>query len=158
MLCVIVPIVLIAIAAYLVVTTGPAFNVYINREKTAEVHSRLTELYRSAATYYEETDHCVVGPAVTTNVPGPEPTEVGPMSAEFEALGFAVPEATYFQYEIVSNGPSCGNPPDKILYSFVAHGDLDGDGVRSRFELVAGTDANNVLFRLPGFHMENDIE
>jgi hypothetical protein len=145
----------IAIAAVIGVS---AFLGYADRSKTAEASSNLRALYAGAASYYAQTDHCTVGPSTTANVPGPDRSRVDYVSDEFQALGFSATDYHYFQYEIVSSGSSCGHPAGSVLYTFVAHGDLDGDGTRSRFEISVGSDSNNELFRSPGVYIENELE
>jgi type IV pilus assembly protein PilA len=152
------PLACVAITGLLAAVALPAFLGYVKRAKTAEAESNLRMLFAGAASYYAETEHCTVGPSTTNNLPGPDPSRIDVMGEEFQTLGFSVPGYTYFQYEIVSNGPSCDHPPGSSLYTFVAHGDLDGDGVRSRFELAAGTDSNNELYRAPGLYIEDELE
>jgi hypothetical protein len=43
-------------------------------------------------------------------------------------------------------------------YTFHAIGDLDGDGSMSTFELAAGSDGSNNLYRAPGFYIVNELE
>jgi hypothetical protein len=145
----------IAIAAVIGIS---AFLGYQDSSKTAEASSNLRALYAGAASYYAQTEHCTVGPSTTANEPGPDRSRVDYVSDEFEALGYSPTEYRYFQYEIVSSGSACGHPPGSVLYTFVAHGDLDGDGVRSRFEISVGSDSNNELFRTPGVYIENELE
>lgn len=145
----------------------PAFVGYVRRSKTAEASTQLSALYQGAAAYYEREHigpgrtvltHCVVGSERTPNVPGPSKTilSIAPGSS-FDALGFTPLDPLYYQYEIVSVG-GCGHPPDASLYSFRAHGDLDDDGVQSLFELTAGSDASNALYRSAGIYRENELE
>jgi hypothetical protein len=150
----------------------PAFVDYQQRAKTAEAEANLASLYHAAAAYYAEErlvrtvasspsspTRCTVASAITSNSPGPERTvldwTVEPES--FGALGFVIADPVYYQYEIVSVG-GCDHSPGTPLYSFRAHGDLDGDGVRSTFELSAGSDANGELYRAPGIYRVNELE
>lgn len=145
----------------------PSFHNYVQRSKTQEASAQLTTLFRLSASYYE-TEHigpngelltaCAVGSGRTSNTPGPQKTviDVEPGSP-FEALGWSALDPIYYQYEIVGVG-GCGHGPGENLYTFRAHGDLDGDGVRSLFELAAGTDAQNTLLRVPGVYRENELE
>jgi hypothetical protein len=144
----------------------PAFIGYQQRSKTSEATSELRALFAGAAAYYDQEHfgangtvrtHCTVDPAVTPNVPGRERTVPHPLPPSFEALGFTPVDAVYYRYEIVSV-PGCDHPSDTPLYSFRAHGDLDGDGQRSVFELAAGSDAQGRLYQAPGLFIENELE
>jgi type II secretory pathway pseudopilin PulG len=145
----------------------PAFTRYIRAAKTAEASQRLSELYVASATYYAE-EHaapdgtvltgCTVSSAITSNTPSGTKSALGPLPPSFEALGVTFVDPVYFQYEIVSAG-GCGHPPGTPLYTFRAHGDLDGDGTRSLFELTAESgSAPGELVRRPGIARQNETE
>lgn len=145
----------------------PAFVNYTRRAKTSEATVNLRMLYAAANAYYEaehvtaggETQtHCTVGPATTSNSPGPEPQLVSVTEASFQDLGFSLPDFVYFQYEIAGPPSQCNVPPDSALYSFRAHGDLDGDGQRSLFEMSAGSDSNGAMYRAPGLFVVSELE
>ena len=44
------------------------------------------------------------------------------------------------------------------LYTFTAHGDLNGNGVWSRFEMAAGTDSDNTLYHARGVWIGDETE
>jgi hypothetical protein len=44
------------------------------------------------------------------------------------------------------------------IHTFLAQGDLDGDGVYSRFEVASGFDQALDLYRAPGIYIENELE
>jgi Tfp pilus assembly protein PilE len=145
----------------------PSFIGYLRRSKTSEASSNLTTLYQGAAAYYRE-EHigpngeilvgCTVPSARTSNAPGAAKSVIAvEPGSSFEALGFAPLDPVYYQYEIVSVG-GCGHGPNENLYSFRAHGDLDGDGTPSLFELTAGSDAANEPTRAAGVYTENELE
>ncbi|MBW2463229.1 MAG: hypothetical protein JRH11_16385 [Deltaproteobacteria bacterium] len=145
----------------------PAFIGYVRRSNTAEATSNLRTLFAGAASYYEQErmgpdgttqTHCTVGPAVTPNVPTDQKLMLGPLDAAFSELGFAPFDPVFFQYEIVAGPARCGHGPNEALYSFRAHGDLDGDGVTSLFELSVGTNEIGEVFRAPGFFVEQELE
>lgn len=145
----------------------PAFIGYMQRAKVSEASSNLSVLYEGAAAYYRE-EHigpngetfagCTVPSARTSNTPGPGKTVVTiEPGSSFDALGFAPMDPVYYQYEIVSAG-GCGHGPNENLYSFRAHGDLDGDGTPSLFELAAGSDGSNEPMRASGIYSESELE
>lgn len=144
----------------------PSFIGYLRRSKTAEAEQNLRSLYAGAAAYYAE-EHvgpdgtartrCTVGPAVTSNVPGPQRTVLSDLPDSFSALGFAPYDPVYFRYEIVSV-PGCDHPDGTPLYSFRARGDLDGDGATSLFELTAESELDGTLTRSRGIYREDELE
>ncbi|CAG1001483.1 hypothetical protein GPROT1_03927 [Gammaproteobacteria bacterium] len=145
----------------------PSFIGYTRRAKTAEAETNLRSIFQGAAAYYVE-EHpgpggttltgCTVSSERTSNEPGSFKTmlSIAPGSS-FDALGVAPMDPVYYQYEIESAG-GCGHGPNEALYTFRAHGDLDGDGTPSRFELTAGSDPANELFRAPEVDRENEVE
>lgn len=145
----------------------PAFIGYLTRAKTAEAEANLRSLHAAAASYYamehypdgggEALSGCVVPSARTENIPGAQKTLLPPsLGPSFDDLGFAITDPIYYQYEIVSVG-GCGHGPNEPLYSFRAHGDLDGDGVQSLYEISAGSDDLNELTH-PVIYRENELE
>ena len=52
----------------------------------------------------------------------------------------------------------CDHRPGEVLYSFRAHGDLDGDGTTSLYELAAGVGADGELVRSPTIYVVLDGE
>ncbi|MCA9608896.1 MAG: hypothetical protein KC619_25000, partial [Myxococcales bacterium] len=75
----------------------------------------------------------------------------------FEAIGFVIDQPVYYRYEIVGVG-GCDHRPGEVLYSFRAHGDLDGDGTTSLYELAAGVGADGELVRSPTIYVVLDGE
>ena len=158
----------VAIIGVLAAIAIPSYVEYARRARASEAPGHLSSLYRAAAAYYEmpRSDrtgsglhHCVVGAA------GPLPSTVSPAvehvdfstDPSFGALGFASTSAVRYSYEIVSEG-GCEHGAGAALYSFRAHGDLDGDGVQSLIEMAAGSNGDNVLLRSPGFYVERPTE
>ena len=86
-----------------------------------------------------------------------------PATPGFAQLGFSISDPHYFAYSIASTatagtGACAGTAGDTTVYSFRAHGDLDGDDANSLFELAVGSDVNNELYRAPGFFIQNELE
>lgn len=148
------------------------FQDYVIRAKTSEATSNLRNLFSLSAGYYEGEQFgaglgagsistaCTVSPAITSNAPG-EQKSVLDWSREadsFSTLGFAIADPVYYQYEIVGGPGHCGHPPETPVYSLRAHGDLDGDGERSLFELAVSSTSDGTLERAPGVHRENELE
>jgi len=147
----------------------PAFINYTKRAKTTEAGANLRMMYAGAATYYAEEhvapdggvlQHCTVDPATTPNVPGKQKTTlVGGLSDDsFNAIGFTFIDPIYYQYEIVGGPSRCGVAPNEAVYTFRAHGDLDGDGVLSTFEISVASNPDDELYRSPGIYTENELE
>lgn len=139
---------------------------YLASAKTAEAEANLRTLYAGAAAYYAR-EHvgpdgtvrtrCTVAPAVTSNTPGPGKSLLGPLPESFRAIGFEPLDPVYYQYEIVSV-PGCDHPDGTPLYTFRAHGDLDGDGVRSLYELTASSALDGTLERSPTVTARDGLE
>lgn len=162
----------VGIVGVLSATAIPSFTGAIRRSKTAEVPSNLDSMFKLAASYYSSeragrgndvavSGYCVVGDA------GPEPVQPLPSKqafnpdANFRALNFTLADQTYYSYGLVSRTSfsNCSNAPKSLdLYTFMAHGDLDGDSVESTFELAAGSDASNVLYHGRAMFIDKEIE
>jgi hypothetical protein len=126
-----------------------AYSNFILESKRGEAQANLRSLYLSAAAYYGA-EHvgpvvgdallteCTVGPATTPNAPGATKQVVpNPLDLPFVDLGFSIMDPVYYQYEIESAPGSCGHAAGTVLYTFRAHGDLDGNGVTERVELIS---------------------
>jgi hypothetical protein len=64
----------------------------------------------------------------------------------------------YYRYEINGSTSSCGHTAGQSLYSFDAVGDLNGNSTLSTFEIAAGSDPSNDLYRTPGLYIINELE
>jgi len=169
--------IVVAIIGILAAIAIPAFINYVKRSKTSEAGSNLKALFTGAATYYEaenwstgmiapgstatSSTACTVTTANTTNSPfnGKSALEWTAQPASFSALNFNPADPLYYQYVISTVGSAgCGHTPPSTgvttLYSFIAYGDLDGDGTDSTFTLQAGANSNNTLMRGPAI-LEN---
>jgi type IV pilus assembly protein PilA len=170
--------IVVAIIGVLSAVAIPAFTNYVKRSKTSEVGGNLKSLFTGAAAYYQGENwqqgvqlqaaaatYCTVPSAITPNNPSAQKQvinwqQVNQQLPTFPALNFSVSDPVYYQYDVVSGpGNACGNVPNNLnVYTFAANGDLDGDGVLSRFELAAGTNQTNELFRAPGIFVQNELE
>ena len=163
------PFCLVGVVAVGAAIAIPAFISYTRRAKTAEATTNLRSMFVAASAYYEREHpgpdgqvlrHCTVDPASTEIVPGPQPQVAYPagIPPSFRALDFYLDDPVYYQYEIDGPPGGCDRPADSAVYSFRAHGNLDGDTTLSMFELAVGTTPDNVLMRAPGFYILNELE
>ncbi len=87
----------------------------------------------------------------------------------FSALSWQVSDPLYYVYNVVSmgtgmqsvsSGVNCGDSTavGGQIYAFQANGDLDGDGTQSLFELAAGVDQGNTLYRNAEIFVQNELE
>lgn len=172
--------IVVAIIGVLAAVAVPAFINYFKRSKTSEAASNLKSMFTGAATYYSAehwaqgniapgaaaaaSTHCTVAEATTSNAPGANKTVID-WAAEagrptFEAINFMVADPVYYQYAVATTpGDQCGNArATEVMYEFDAVGDLDGNGATSLFQLAAGTNNENQLYRAPGIFTQNELE
>ena len=172
--------IVVAIIGILAAVAIPAFINYVRRSKSAEAGTSLRAMFVGAQTYYQEERFSRglvhAGGASVTNVnctvAAALPTTWTPSNEKhmfdyntlpsFAAIRFTMDSPAYYLYEINGSTARCGIPAPAAgitaLYSFQAHGDLDGDGTPSLFEITAGADENNQLVRSPGIFMQNELE
>jgi prepilin-type N-terminal cleavage/methylation domain-containing protein len=150
----------------------PSFTSMVRRSKSAETASNLDSMFKNAASYYasersSQGNVATVSGHCTVNDGGPAPAaplrekQFMPDDPSFRALGFSVADLVYYSYGVASNGgtSTCANPPGSpALYTFYAHGDLDGDGTFSTFELTAASDASNLLYHSRSLFIDHETE
>ena len=169
--------IVVAIIGILAAIAIPAFVNYVKRSKTSEASANLKALFTGAAAYYEQENwsqgvitagataaastHCVVS-AATASWSADDEKYVPAWqseSASYGSLNFAPADPLYYEYHITSSGSACGNAAsDTTIYTFTANGDLDGDNVESTFQLAAGSNPDNALFRAPGIFSASPLE
>lgn len=130
--------VVVLILGLLAAVAVPAFTRYLKRAKTAEATQDISVIYRAQITYFENqherTESCtfVNAEPLPASPPSaskyPSDVRLWDRSPSWAALGFSLDRAHYFQYE---------SPGDTTGFTARARGDLDGDGVTSRFERTA---------------------
>jgi hypothetical protein len=142
----------------------PRFFAELSLRKTVEAETQLFEMHQRAAAYFgvmrdvdgRRIQWCLpaaAGPAPPT--PSVEPVEASfvqpgmPGREVWEALAFQPPAARYM-YSFVPEADGCGLRRDENvpLVTYVAEGDLDGDGILSLFELSAGVTVDGDLVRM----------
>ncbi len=163
-------VIVLAVIGILAALAVPAFISYSRRAKTAEASANLKALFTNAATYYvaertDETGHrhsaCTVAATGATTSPGTPSAQKQAFtpSPSLAALGFTIGDPVYFGYGIPGAiAADCDHRPNTDLYTLAARGDLDGDGVRSTFELSVGSTSDNQLYRSPGFYIHDELE
>jgi type IV pilus assembly protein PilA len=169
--------IVIAIIGILAAIAIPAFIGYLTRAKTSEAGNNLKNMFQLAAGYYSSENwgnRAVVTMAgssvaasactVATGTSSVEPSagkyvvDWNTEGSAFTAIGFALRDPAYFQYEIAGSDGACGHMALENLYSFRAYGDLDGDMTESLYEIAAGSSSQNELMRSPGIYRENELE
>ena len=162
----------VAILGIIAAIAIPAFTFFVNRSKAGESANNLNSMFKSAVTYYQAersgagVPSTVAGDCIVGNA-GPVPNTPTSNKQKFErpglppdpmfvALSFTVSDFVYYSYSVASvsgSTASCGILPQSVnVYTFFAEGDLDGDTIKSRFELAAGTDSSNSLYHARGIY------
>lgn len=134
----------------------PRFLNRVRTSKISEAPEQLHAMYLGAASYY-----AVLRPALGRCLPeraGPTPATpsqdlaqvdfidaAADGSATWAALGFQPARRTRYSY-VFAPIQACVNDeaPTDAIVTFVARGDLDGDGVLSEFEQEAGPSGNSL--------------
>lgn len=153
----------------------PTFVQSLETSKAAEASQQLATLFQNSAAYYAvarptsdgKTAYCL--PAVA----GPAPLQPSrePISVDFgapdtpgvdtwRALEFAPKVPLRYRYTFLPRAPACvvGDPFPVPTLTLRAEGDLDGDGVFSRFERRAKLRARGVLEGERMLHIADRIE
>ena len=170
--------IVVAIIGILAAVALPAFINYVRRAKTSEATANLKALFTGAAGYYGQARAprgvtpagtvAIVGNCTSASV-GTHARRCRPRTLSRPTSRRPTRSGTIMgcPLAIRSTTPTpqspqrrqCGNVPnDTTVYTFQAAGDLDGDATTSLFEISAGTDPNNELYRGGGFFVQNELE
>lgn len=164
--------IVVAILGVLAALAVPAFLSYMARAKTTEAAANLNDLFKGASSYYvQERGSAGVGAPTsshcTAQAAGPLPPVVNgnkqqydfSTNTSFASLDFSIADFFYYQYEISGSSDACGLAAGNLnLYTFIARGDLDGDGTKSTFELATGSTADNQLFHARALYVDRETE
>jgi hypothetical protein len=134
----------------------PAFVRGLRTSKTAEAPEELGRMFGAVAAYYETPQPTEAGKRLgclpdaagpAPEQPSVEPVEVRfaapetPGAATWRALGYTPARAIRYRYSLRPGYSGCGLPAagrrDALAITLRAEGDLDSDGVLSRFERKA---------------------
>lgn len=156
----------ISVVGTLLAVFVPRFVAELQLRKTEEATTQLAVMHQRAAAYFD-VERTLEGRIVRWCLPaaaGPAPPtpSVEPVEASFvqpgmpgretwEALGFQPPPMRY-RYSFVPEADGCGlrREVDVPLVTYVAEGDLDGDGILSTIEATAGVTVEGELVRIGG--------
>lgn len=169
--------IVVAILGILAAIAIPAMVGFIRRSKTSEATTNLNTIFKLSVVYYEseraetraigspQVGFCQVGNGpLTPATPGGQKQRFGPVvppSFGPTGISFHVSDFVYYGYTITSSeatGNCNGAPNRALVYTFRAIGDLDGDGVRSTFEMAVGSADDNDLYHGRGFYIVNETE
>jgi type IV pilus assembly protein PilA len=162
--------IVVAILGILAALAIPAFIGYIRRSKSAEATGNLNSMFKSAASYFVTeragqsvtsglSSYCVVkeDTAMAPPNPGADKQAFTP-TPSMNQIGFQIADFVYYGYQI--DGPAaatCGLSDGASAYTFIAHGDLDGDNVESTFEMATEV-AERTLRHGRGFYIVDETE
>ncbi len=149
----------IALGGSVVAVAVPVFVRNVHASRTAEAIRGLGDIGKGAVTY-------AAGKPATEAFPPPAPltpAEVPRGGAVVDppgtwdhltwaVLGFSVPHEHHYSFAFDSE-----NHNDYARFKATAHGDLDGDGQRSTFELTGEARGGSARV-LPGLYVDRELE
>lgn len=157
-------------------TIIPTFLRSVRLSKISEASAELQRMHASIAAYYARPQivgdrklmRCLpepAGPTPALPTHDPQPVQFGapetPGSSTWRAIGYEPEGPVRYRYSLLPSSPGCmirparqGNVP---LLTLRAEGDLDSDGVLSRFERTAN-DVDGELVLEPLLDVRNRIE
>ena len=151
----------VAIVGVLAAVAIPSFTKYTKRSKSVEARTQLARAATGLATLVESNQASIgkfrFPPSTGWTPPAPCAQQPGGKCRGFqgkswEQLGFALADDHYFQYKLTTSGVG-----KKATWKLEAQGDLDGNGVFSRYTLEGGIGPDGTLQQQP-ISVENDGE
>jgi type IV pilus assembly protein PilA len=161
--------IVVAILGILAALAIPAFIAYIRRSKSAEATTNLSSMFKAAASYFpqERAEQGVDAPVSSMCIVAAEtsPMPAVPSAAKqsysprdsANIIGLQIADFVYYTYQITGSTAACSVPNGTNAYTFVATGDLDGDGDISTFEMAVDVQ-ESTLRHSRGFHVVNETE
>jgi type IV pilus assembly protein PilA len=162
--------IVVAILGILAALAIPAFIGYIRRSKSAEATGNLNAMFKSATSYFVSersgqgvtattSSYCLVQKDGASAPATPKADKQAFVATPSQnQIGFQIADFVYYAYRI--DGPAaatCGVTDGTAAYTFVANGDLDGDGVLSTFEMATDVD-QRTLKHGRGFYIVDETE
>jgi hypothetical protein len=146
-----------ALGGSILAVAVPEFVRGLHASRLAEPVDGLKRIAASAIVLASTPDHAfppsapLTPPEVPRGVRADDPQGVWDQPT-WRALGFSFdhPHAFSFAFDSSQTGPSSH-------FRATAHGDLDGDGVLSTFEIEGEADANGARI-LPGMYVDREVE
>lgn len=169
----------IGLSGSLLAVGVPTFQKAVRTSKVSEASESLQRMVLGAAAYYEGF-HEIDGRKQTQCLPpsaGPVPAEPDPdgmtvhlerfpeAQSTFEALGFVHLDPSRYRFTFQVSRPGCdlgasveaGNVQEAVEVRFIAEGDLDDDGILSRFTRFATPEGDKLNID-PLLQVERRIE
>ena len=118
----------VCVVGILAAVAIPAFINYTNKAKAAEAEGNVRSLQQSVVAFCLEQGRLPDAAGPVPSVPG-KAKQVGDFASDpvFALIGFQPLDPVYYSYRI--------ERPDGNTAVLVARGDLDGDGIQSRYEV-----------------------
>ncbi|MDH3625192.1 MAG: hypothetical protein OEQ49_15080 [Myxococcales bacterium] len=163
---------LLCIVGIALAVFSPTFVRQVRTNKILEASELLQELNDRTAAYYGTSwdggyRRCLppgAGPTPTEPTVEPEDVDFFAPTTEghetWKALGFQPERAIRYSYRYMLSESGCGLGGDgkDAPITFRAEGDLDGDGVRSRFERQARPNLDGTLQPIGELHVHQRVE
>ena len=149
--------IVVAIIGILAAVAIPAFIKYVARSKTTEATENVSKMADGAETYYNRTWHNAAGQVLPRQFPDeaalqpPDFVNCGGSgdpemdadlslweTASWKALNFEINKPFRYLYQFANPG----GMGKTSLFTAIAQGDLDCDGVRATFAIRGSIDAN----------------
>ncbi|MFW5741256.1 MAG: hypothetical protein ACOC1F_12915 [Myxococcota bacterium] len=150
----------VSIAGVALASSTPTFLRELRASRMSEAIEGVQDIGAGALAYSEEKDLAASFPApapltpaeVPRGIAAEDPPEVWD-TPTWKALqfGFDRPHRYAFQFDVAPD-------PSRIWFQATAHGDLNGDGILSTFQLVGERRVGEEAVILPGLHIHREVE